>query len=291
VLKRIAFIIVLASFLSACGSKKIELLSGLDESNANDVVAALLMQGIQAEKIKVEETLSVFILEKNMVESVSLLSAKGLPNRSHQSLGEIFKKEGMISTPLEERARYIYGLSQELEHTLSRIDYVLLARVHIVLAERIAPGQPVQPASAAVFIKHKPELDPDTIANKIRRIVSGSVPSLAKNAESKIAISFVESSQERPEIELVDYKGIIVKLESIGKLKWRFYHTYIAYTIILILCLLSAFLAYKFLSFKKLYETLKKESDADKEQRAKEKEQEKEKEGESDNEDDTEDEE
>ena len=95
--------------------------------------------------------------------AVRTLEAAGLPRVARATLGDTFRKEGVISTPLEERARYIYALSQELETTLSNIDGVIVARVHVVLPERVAPGEPVQPASASVFIKHDPRLDPDNI--------------------------------------------------------------------------------------------------------------------------------
>ena len=94
------------------------------------------------------------------------------PKVARATLGDTFRKEGVISTPLEERARYIYALSQELEATLSNIDGVIVARVHVVLPERVAPGEPVQPASASVFIKHDPRLEPDSI----RRAYAGWYP-------------------------------------------------------------------------------------------------------------------
>ena len=233
-LKRAVIVPLFVSLLSSCGEKEIELLTQLDERNANLVVAALLSQGIQAKKIPGDEDFSILISEKKMAESVEILSAKGLPNLNRQTLGDIFKKEGMISTPLEERARYIYALSQELEYTLSTIDHVMLVRVHIVLPERIAPGQPIQPASAAVFIKHKAALDPDTVEKKVRRLVAASVPSLAKEAENKITISFVESEQKDPELELSLYKGAVVKSDSVAGLKSKFT---IAYSLIGVLAL------------------------------------------------------
>lgn len=246
---RITFVLT----LTACSDKKIELLSGLDERNANQVVAELLSQGLKAEKVKADDALSVLISETDMAASVVLLNAKGLPNRNHQSLGEVFKKEGMISTPLEEHVRYIYALSQELEHTLSKIDYVLLSRVHIVLPERIAPGQPIQPASAAVFIKHKRQLDPDTVEKKIRRIVAASVPSLYKDAENKITVSFIEASQSAPQVKLHTYKGIILTVDSLPKLQNYFT---IAYAIFALMLIAIAFLAFKFFKLKQAHTVL-----------------------------------
>lgn len=242
VVYRLAISVLLLSAV-ACGQKKIELLTGLDENNANLVISALLSHGIQSAKLREEENLTVIIAEKDIAESIAILNAKGLPNANRQTLGEIFKKEGMISTPLEERARYIYALSQELEFTLSKIDYVVLTRVHIVLAERIAPGQPVQPASAAVFIKHKAQLDPDTVEKKVKRLVAASVPSLAENVDSKVTISFIKTEQKDPEISLKLYKGVIVKEQSLPKLKRHFIMAYLIQAALFIaLCILIFFL-------------------------------------------------
>jgi len=258
-LKKTVFFLLLPIFLIACEEKKIELLSSLNEKNANEVVAALLDEGIKASKVKVDESFSVLIFEKNMAESIQSLNDKGLPNKNHQTLGEIFKKEGMISTPIEERARYIYGLSQELEHTLSKIDHVLIARVHIVLPDRIAPGQPIQPASAAVFIKHRANLDPDTIEYKIRRVVAGSIPSLEEGSESKITISFVESSKIDSPPKMVEYKGIIVRKEFLGDIATIHTINYICYFIIFLSFSGLAFLFLKKKKIKKEKESLEKQ--------------------------------
>lgn len=186
------FIFILAMTLSGCG-EDIVLLTNLSEQDANEVVGSLLSGGLYAEKKTEKKGVSVIIDSKDMAHSVAILKAAGLPNKHQATMGEVFKKEGVISTPLEERARYIYALSQELEFTLSQIDSVVLARVHVVLPERVAPGQPIQPSSAAVFIKHHADLDPDVIRPRIYSMVSSSIPGLSDDVQDKISVAFVES--------------------------------------------------------------------------------------------------
>ena len=214
--KSIIFVFIL--ILNGCGEPTVELLTNLDEIDANDVVSTLIIHGVDAKKISLKDGISVNINENDMSRSVSILKASGLPNRKRTNMGEIFKKEGMISTPLEERARYIYALSQELEFTLSQIDKVLTARVHIVLPERIAPGQPIQPSSAAIFIKHLPELDPDVIENKIVRMVSSSIPGLSAS-KNKISITFIVSHFKPPDINWDKFGPFIMTQESIKNFK------------------------------------------------------------------------
>lgn len=133
-----------------------------------------------------------------------------------------------------------------------------MARVHIVLAERIAPGQPVQPASAAVFIKHTKALDPDTVEKKIRRIVAASVPSLAKDQANKITISFVESENNGQKVEFKRVKGIVIKNDSVGELNKLFI---IGYVIIGFATLLTGLLIFGFIKFRKIKQSLKSTED------------------------------
>jgi type III secretion protein J len=182
--------------LGGC-SDDTDLFTGLSEQDSNEVVARLADQHIDARKRMEKTGVVITVAARDMNRAVRVLDAAGLPRHSRTTLGEIFKKEGVISTPLEERARYIYALSQELEATLSQIDGVIVARVHVVLPERIAPGEPVQPASAAVFIKHSAALDPDSVRGRIQQMVASSIPGMStQSADSKkFSIVFVPAAE------------------------------------------------------------------------------------------------
>jgi type III secretion protein J len=189
--------------LAGCG-ERVELHRQLSEQDANEVVAELADKKIRAEKIAAKDGVVVRVRANDISRAVRTLEAVGLPKVGRSTLGDIFRKEGVISTPLEERARYIYALSQELEATLSKIDGVIVARVHVVLPERVAPGEPVQPASASVFIKHDPRLDPDNIQPRVRRMVASSIPGMASAIENtqKLTVVFVPATayQEKQQL-------------------------------------------------------------------------------------------
>jgi type III secretion protein J len=210
-----AGLLCLMLLFSGC-SDETDLLSSLSEQDSNDVVASLADQHINAHK-RVEKTgVVISVATADISRVVRVLDAAGLPRRSRTSLGEIFKKEGVISTPLEERARYIYALSQELESTLSQIDGVILARVHVVLPERIAPGEPVQPASAAVFIKHTSVLDPDSVRGRIQQMVASSIPGMSGALDSKkTVIVFVPAAEFQDAERLVDFGPFLVGSEHL----------------------------------------------------------------------------
>jgi len=186
------FFILMLLCLTAC-SRTVELQTNIPENDANEMVGVLLKAGVFAEKKTTKEGATVLVPEADIGQAMSILTANGLPRKQISGLGEIFKKDGMISTPLEERARYIFGLSQELEKTLSQIDNVVSARVHVVLPERIAPGEPIMPSASAVFIKYRKGLDVDLMTPRIRNMVSNSIPGLADLAKDKISIVFVET--------------------------------------------------------------------------------------------------
>lgn len=183
-------IVALALALGGCKAA-VDLHTGLTDAEANRVVTALREDGVKAAKRTDKGGVVVTVPEGDLARATAVLSAQGLPHRAAARMGEVFKKEGLISSPLEERARYVYALSQELETTLGQIDGVVVARVHVVLPEKVGPGEPVQPPSAAVFIKHLPSLEPDAIGFRVRQLVARSIPGMGAQALDRVSAVFV----------------------------------------------------------------------------------------------------
>src|SRR4051794_34589637 len=104
----------LAITLTAC-EQEVTLQNGLHDTDANEIVALLSHVGIEVKKISGKDGVSLTVSDTDIAHATDVMRAAGLPKRSLSSLGDMFKKDGMISTPLEERIRYIHGLSEELE--------------------------------------------------------------------------------------------------------------------------------------------------------------------------------
>ncbi len=213
-------LLLLPVFLLFGCNDPVELNHGLTENDANEVAAELGRYHIQAEKRTGKDGITVVVDAAELNRAVHILDAAGLPRPARTNLGEVFQKNGVISTPLEERARYIYALSQEVESTLGQIDGVVVARVHVVLPERIAPGEPVQPASAAVFIKYRPDLDPDVIEPRIRQMVASSLPGLAGRADKDLAIVFVPAESYQDRLPEVSFGPFTVTPQRAAQLSW-----------------------------------------------------------------------
>jgi type III secretion protein J len=175
--------------LAAC-SNQVDIHSGLPEGDANEIIAALIARGISSHKSSTKQGFVVTIDEADLPEAVAVLKAQGLPRKAYSGFGETFAHDKMVQTPTEERGRYLFALSQELEHTLSQIDGVILARVHPVLPERVVPGEPVVPSSCAVFIKHRADWDAGANEARIRRLVVTSIPGLSAAPEAAISVVF-----------------------------------------------------------------------------------------------------
>lgn len=221
-------------FLAGCG-ESVELHRQLSEQEANEVIAELAEKQIRAQKIPAKEGVTVRVAVDDISRAVRTLEAAGLPRAARTTLGQIFRKEGVISTPLEERARYIYALSQELEATLSNIDGVIVARVHVVLPERVAPGEPVQPASASVFIKHDPRLEPDSIQPRVRRMVASSIPGMAMAVDNpqKLTVVFVPATVYREHQSMAYFGPFLMPEGKVGF--WQ--KSLAAFSIVLVLAI------------------------------------------------------
>ena len=162
---------------TACSSNQ-ELYSQLSERQANEMVAVLLSAGIAAEKRSQDGRFSIATPAESFSAAVRALSAQGYPRDTFDSMGAVFKREGFVSSPLEERARLSHAMSQELANTIASIDGVITARVHLVMPENNPLVDKPQPSAAAVFIKHRPDRDLQSQVTQIKALVVNSIEGL-----------------------------------------------------------------------------------------------------------------
>jgi type III secretion protein J len=174
---RLAMAAVLVATLAACGEQA--LYSNLSERQANEMVAALRAGGLDAQKQVQDGHFAVLTAPSQFAPAMQLLNAQGYPRESFDSMGKVFKREGFVSSPLEERARLQHAMSQEIANTLAQIDGVVTARVHLVVPERNPLADKAQPAAASVFIKHRPERDMAMLETKIKALVVNSIEGLS----------------------------------------------------------------------------------------------------------------
>ena len=144
------------------------------------VMAALLDAGIDCHKTPGDEgTWNVSVVESKFAAAVNLLEERGLPRRNFNGVAEVFKKTGMISSPTEERIRFMDALAQDLARTISGIDGVLDARVHIVLPENDPFARNALPSSAAVAIRARWDADLTDYIPSIKGLVKNAIEGLA----------------------------------------------------------------------------------------------------------------
>ncbi|MCK5893914.1 MAG: type III secretion inner membrane ring lipoprotein SctJ [Endozoicomonadaceae bacterium] len=192
-------VLVCLAFMLLLSGCETQLYTGLSEREGNDMLALLLEGGISARKeLDKDKKLLLFVRESEVARSIRMLRNSGYPKDRFSSVKDIFPKDGLISSPTEERARYTYVMSQELAATLSMIDGILTARVHVVLPQDTTGIQEdAYPSSASIFLKYTPELELNGLVSKVKTMTSNSIEGLTLD---KINVSLFPAAriQARP---------------------------------------------------------------------------------------------
>lgn len=172
--------------LCAC---KAQLYTSLSERDAMSMVSILREHGMAADRVIAKDgTSTIEVDDSRIAEAVALLRANRYPRTDYESLGDVFQQKGMISSPTAERARYVYGLTQELSRTLSDIDGVLTARVHVVLPQDDPLDSTGKPAAAAVFIRYDSRNAMDRLLPQIKLLVANSIEGLSYDKVSVVLL-------------------------------------------------------------------------------------------------------
>ena len=99
----------------------------------------------------------------------------------------MFPKEGFVSSPTEEKARYIYALSQELASTLMMIDGVVSAEYMWPPQKQVLDDAP-PPASASVVIIQEEGIDLSAHETDIKAIVTDGIEDM--NDVNRVTVKF-----------------------------------------------------------------------------------------------------
>ena len=193
-----------AALLLLAGCAGEEVLHGLDERQANEVLVALDQGGVAASKAREEgseERWRVEVARGDGARAQRVLAERELPRARAPGLGEVFGKGSMVPTPTEEHALLLHALAGELARSVEAVDGVVAARVHVGLRQPdpLRPGDRGAPR-ASVLVKCRPgacagirALEPG-----LRAMIAGAVEGLEPAAVALVIAEAAESPPRAP---------------------------------------------------------------------------------------------
>jgi len=220
---RLMIVVAMASLLQACD---INLYTNLSEREANAMVAVLLRDGIPASrKVQDNGQLTVVVDEKRFGEAMSALEDAGLPGQSFSNMGQVFKSNGLVSSPVQERAQMVYALGEELSHSVSEIDGIVSARVHVVLPDNDLLKRVISPSSASVLVRYDPATDINPLIPQIKTLVANGISGLSYDGVSVTAIKAVAPGARAVASNpprLASFMGLWLLEDDLPRARWMF---------------------------------------------------------------------
>jgi type III secretion protein J len=178
---------VFLSFLQGCSQ---QLYEDLSEAGANDVTATLRMEDIDASKVSLKDKKwGVTVPSADFARAVVILRDRNMPVFGYEGLGKMFKKDSLLVTPTEERARLMHALSEELTLTLRQIEGVLDVRVHVVIPPRDVLSDKPKASSASILIKTRPGVDLNSQMGSIKNLVVNGIEGVTLESVSVMAVA------------------------------------------------------------------------------------------------------
>lgn len=219
--------VVAVGALCALAACQTELYSGYSDRSVNEMVTVLQENGIEATRVAGEDpgVYGLTVNRRDFARAISILSEKGLPRQEYGGLGQVFSDSKIVSTPFEERARFMYAISQELSASLTKIAGVTDASVHVNVPEDRPLADDPQASRASVFIYRDPSVDLQSSVPTIKALITNAVDGLEYedvevaifDARSPTTMPLVRSGEVLSIPALVGY-GV---LALVGLFLWR----------------------------------------------------------------------
>ena len=148
---------VSAVVLSACSA---QIQHGLDERDANEIIAALDARGFEARKVPEKgkkPTWAVELDEARATEAMRVLNELKLPRPQRLKTQALAQSASLIETPAAERLRQLEAQEGDIEESLETMDGVTSVSVELVVPAAPRPGVAPTPSKAAVLVRVHPD--------------------------------------------------------------------------------------------------------------------------------------
>lgn len=209
------------------------LYGNLSDSDASSVVQALQTASIE---YKLDSSSGAIMVPAERVHDARLqLAGQGLPQGKNASVELMSKDPGFGVSQFMENARYQYALEGELARTISSLQAVEAARIHLALPQQSAFVHDRRPASASVLLQLRPgnRLQAEQVS-AIVHLVASSIPELdsdnvtvvdqqgrllssPKNSEAAITAEQFEAAHQIEDTYIQHIEQLIAPLVGDGR--------------------------------------------------------------------------
>jgi len=206
---------LLVILLTACGGNQLQ--HGLEERDANELVATLVSRGFQAAKVPEKgkkPTWAVEVDEAQATDALQVLAELRLPRVAHATTRTLAQGAGLIETPAGERLRQLAAQAGDLEEALETMSGVSQASVELAVPPPGRAGQAPAVSKAAVLLRVRPEaLERLTLARaELRALVAAGVEGL--RAEEVVLVLDPVALQASPAVPAPPGRALAVAVAS-----------------------------------------------------------------------------
>lgn len=196
------YAVLFVLLLTACQQQ--DLLEGLDQQQANEVIAVLQRHNIESDKVdRGKAGFSILVAQSNFAAAVDWLKIYDLPSRPRMEVSQMFPADSLVSSPRAEKARLYSAIEQRLGQSLQGMEGVLSARVHVSYDVDSGEGRrqsnPVHLSALAVYDR---DIDPEQKVNDIKRFLKNSFSDVEYDNISVVLSMRSEAQQQAPSVRV-----------------------------------------------------------------------------------------
>ncbi|WP_175743609.1 EscJ/YscJ/HrcJ family type III secretion inner membrane ring protein [Burkholderia ambifaria] len=226
-MRRRLYAMPLILLLAACQQQ--DLLKGLDQRQANEVIAVLQRHNIEAGKNdRGKAGYSISVAPPNFAAAVDWLKIYDLPSRPRIEVAQMFPADSLVSSPRAEKARLYSAIEQRLEQSLQTMDGVLSARVHISYdLDSGEAGRAPKPVHLSALAVYDRDIEVEQKVTDVKRFLKNSFADVDYDNISVVLSRRGEAQQQAPSTPLSERRiGLVwliagaVLLALLGAAGW-----------------------------------------------------------------------